>query len=217
MNRVNKKHIRSLMVAAVLLSGCTKMTSQSKNSGSLSSASVQQQQLPPVGLMSAEQILKSFVSVTGTQGTGLDSTPADDLIVSTYNTRSGSLPSVQTLDQTTGPMLISVTNIASSVCAKAVDSDIATGQAQAGQRLFFREMDFTKGISGQSANAITAGFGRLVRNAWRRDPSSTESATIASFVTDFSSGADMNDTAQTRLLAVSVCTAVLSSTDALTY
>lgn len=171
----------------------------------------------PVAFMSSEQMVKAMISATGTEGLGEMTDPADGLINDTYNARSGSLPSVQSLTQATGPTLIAVTNLASSVCAKAVDRDVATAEAQRDQRLFFRELDFSKGLAGQSSDAVTLAFERIARNAWRRDVTSEETEGILTFAQEFSNGVNATDIRQTRMLAVSICTAALSSVDALTY
>ncbi|HVK61602.1 MAG TPA: hypothetical protein VM432_08635 [Bdellovibrionales bacterium] len=169
-----------------------------------------------VALMSSEQILKAMISATGTESLGAP-TADDELISSTYTLRSGSLPSENSLKLATGPMLISVTNLASAVCNKAVNRDVATAEAQRASRLFFKEIDFSKGLSGQSSDSVTPAFERLARNAWRRDASNAEVDAIIEFAQEFSDGANANDPQQTRLMAVSICTAVLSSIDALTY
>ncbi len=170
----------------------------------------------PIALLSSEQILKTMLSATGTENAG-SPTPADDLILKTYAERSGSLPSEQGISQATGPMLISVANLASAVCAKAVANDKAISEANADTRLFFREVDFSKGLSAQSSSSVVVAFDRLARNSWRRDTTPDEQSVIATMASEFSTGADMTAPEQTTLLAVSVCTAVLSSIDALTY
>jgi hypothetical protein len=174
---------------------------------------------PPlgVGFMSSDQMVKAMIAATGTEGFGELTDSADDLIDRTYNDKTGMLPSVTNLHQATGPTLIAVTNLASTICAKAVDRDRAVGEAQKVNRLFFREMDFSKGLSGQSSDAVTSAFERLARNAWRHDANDQDLSDILSFAQEFSSGADGADPQQTRMLAISVCTAALSSIEALTY
>jgi hypothetical protein len=170
-----------------------------------------------IALLSSEQILKAMISAAGIESAGTP-TADDDLINTTYSTRAGSLPSDQNLKLATGPMLISVTNLASAVCAKAVNEEIALGQGQASSRNFFREMDFTQGLSAQPSNSVSLAFERLARNGWRREVTASEDASIVQFAQEFSTASgNLTDPAQTRLLAVSVCTAVLSSIDALTY
>ncbi len=185
--------------------------------GSSPASSTSDNSLPAVAFMSSEQILKTMISATATEGLGELTDPADDLINNTYMQRNGSLPSVNTLDQATGPTMMAVTNIASTVCAKAVDRDRATGEAQRGDRLFFNELDFSKGLSEQSSDGVTAAFARLARNAWRRDVNQDEVDTIITYAQEFSVGANATDPAQTRLLAIGVCTSVLSAIDTLTY
>lgn len=171
----------------------------------------------PIGLLSADQIVKAMISATGIEGLGELTDPADDLIDKTFNERSGSLPSVQNLSQVTGPMLIATTNLASAVCAKVVDRDRALGEDHREERLFFRELDFSKGLSSQSSEAVTIAFSRLARNAWRRDPTDEELDMMIAFAQEFTAEANLTSSDQTRLLAVSICTGVLSSIDTLTY
>jgi len=171
----------------------------------------------PVAVLSSEQLLKAMLSVTGTEGIEDNATAEDKLISSTYDERSGSLPSGQDLKLATGPMQISAANIASAVCAKAVDREREVAEDARERRLFFREMDFSKGLSAQNSNSVSMAFERLARNAWRRDVSDQEVDQIVEFAQEFSREASPTDVAQTRMLAISTCTAVLSSIDAITY
>lgn len=214
-----KTIFRTILVGgfAIAVANCARFASSNYFGSGESSLSSTQTKLPPVGLMSSDQMLKAMISVTGTEGLGELTDPADAAIDQTYTDRNGSLPSVQTLDQATGPTLISATNLASAVCAKAVDRDRATSEAQRDQRIFFREFDFSQGISAQSSDAVTMGFARLARNAWRRDTTADENEAIVTFAQEFSAGVNASDSAQTRMLAIGVCTAVLASVDALTY
>lgn len=188
-------------------------------SGSHSDGTVPEVAGPSMGVafLSSEQILKSMVSATGVEGLGELTTAADDAIDTTYRERTGSLPSLQNLNQATGPTLIAVTNLASQVCAKAVDRDRATSDANGDQRLFFREMRFNSGLGAQTSDAVTKAFERLARNSWRRTVASEDLDNITTFAQEFSVGANTTDTQQTRNLAISICTAVVSSIDGLTY
>lgn len=218
---LNQQRVLSLLGCGVVMltmgMNCARFDGASSGSGTASPVDGSSVAAPPVAFMSSEQMLKTMISVTGTEGLGELTDPADDLISSTYAQRNGSLPSVNSLDQATGPTMISVTNVASAVCAKAVDRDRASGEAQRDDRLFFREVDFSKGLSAQSSDAITIPFERIARNAWRREVSQEELDGILTFAQEFSANANATDPVQTRLLAVSVCTAVLSGIDALTY
>lgn len=170
----------------------------------------------PVALLTSEQILKTMLSATGTENAGAP-TAADELILATYTERSGSFPSEQAITGATGPMLISVANLASAVCAKAVANDKAISESSRASRLFFRETDFSQGLSAQASNSMVSAFNRLARNSWRRDTTADEQALAANLETEFSAGANLTDANQTSLLATSMCTVVLSSIDALTY
>lgn len=205
-----------LLSSVVLGFNCSGFQSNSELSGNPALFG-SQEAAPPIGFLSAEQTIKAMISVTGTEGLGELTDPADDLINSTFGERSGSLPSSNDIYQATGPTLIAAANLASVVCAKAVDRDRAIGDGQAQDRLFFREFAFSAGLGTQSSDSVTGAFDRLARNAWRRDPTVDEISQIVSFAQQFSSGVSASDPAQTRLLAVSLCTAALASIDALTY
>ena len=211
-------YLASFAVLLVLGQNCSRFDlDQGAGSGAPSAVGAAGEAAPSVALLSSEQMLKAMISVTGTEGLGELTDPADDLVNTTYNLRNGSLPSSNTLDQATGPTMISVANIASTVCAKAVDRDRATGEAQRDERLFFRELDFSSGLSAQSSDSVSIPFARLVRNAWRRDPTQEELDDIVTFAQEFSVGANATDPMQTRNLALGICTAVLSGIDSLTY
>lgn len=205
---------------AVLFSlgmNCSRFETDARGVGSFSSSASKDVAQPPVAMMSAEQILKAMISATATEGLGELTDPADDKIDAEFRQRSGSLPSVNSLDQATGPTMMAVTNIAAAVCAKAVDRDRATGEAQRGDRIFFNDFDFSAGLSAQSSDGVALAFARLARNAWRRDATQEEVEAIITYAQEFTAGAAADDETQTRLLAVGICTAVLSSIDSLTY
>jgi hypothetical protein len=209
-------YLSVLLVASMLLGfNCSGFAPVGDMQGQNSLSSVTDPGIP-IALLSSEQILKTMLAATGTENAG-SPTPADDLILKTYTERSGSLPSEQGLSQATGPMQISVANLASAVCAKAVANEMAIAESSRDSRLFFREFDFSKGLDSQSTAAIVSGFDRLARNSWRRDTTDAEKTLISNFATEFSTGANQTDPAQTSLIATSICTIVLSSIDALTY
>lgn len=211
--------ILGLTIASAANFGCSKMQSSTSSGGESSSSSLggAKEKAPKAAFMSSEQMLKTMISTTGGEGLGELTDPADDLIQSTYQLRTGALPSSQSLSMATGPTLISAANVAAAVCAKAVDRDRATAEAQRDSRLFFKEFDFSLGLAAQDSSAVTKAFTRLARNSWRRSVEKTETDAIVDFAQEFSSGASATDAKQTRFLAISVCTAVLSSIDGLTY
>ncbi len=204
----------SLLITSALIgvncSGFKATADGSGDFGSLGGADKEMQ----VGFLSSEQMLKSMISVAGVESLGDVATPDDSAIDMTYQQRAGSLPSVQNLTAATGPTLIAVTNLASTVCNKSVNNDIAAGSPT--DRLFFQEVNFNAGLN-QGAAAFVPGFERIARNAWRRDPTADEIGYIQGFASEFADGANLTDKEQARLLAVSICTSVLSSMDALTY
>ncbi len=209
------KTIIFCLAAMIALPGCSGF--KAKAGGVIASLGFGDKPHPPVAFMSSEQMLKTMISSTGGEGLGEVTSPADDLIESTYMERTGSLPSIPSLYQANGPTMIAAANLASSVCAKAVDKDRTTAFADRDERMFFREIDFTLGPSNVSPDGVNQSFERLARNAWRRAPTSAETGVINTFVKEFTAGQSGSDPNQTRLLAIGLCTAALSSLDALTY
>jgi hypothetical protein len=204
----------SLLITSALIGvNCSGFKASSDGSGEFGSLGGADKEMQ-VGFLSSEQMLKSMISVAGVESLG-DVTTADDAAIdATYQQRAGSLPSVQNLTAATGPTLIAVTNLASTVCNKAVNNDIAAGSPT--DRLFFQEVNFSGGLS-QGAAAFLPGFQRVARNAWRRDATQDEIGFMQGFASEFADGANMTDPVQSKLLAISMCTSVLSSMDALTY
>ncbi len=184
--------------------------------GVASSASTTEEVQLPIALLSSEQIFKSMISVSGIVSADNSSDQADALIMSTYRDRSGTLPSGQDLRLMTAPMLVSVTNLASAICAKLVAQESAITDASS--RLYFREFNFASGPSSVSDQALVAAAGRMARNFWRRDIKGEELDAVTSIMrTDFLAEANGTAPAETRSLAIGTCTAMLSSMDALVY
>jgi hypothetical protein len=209
--------IAVIAVLSVMGMNCSRFDSTASSSGASAVGLGSGEEPMPVALLSSEQLLKAMISATGTEGLGELENPADDLIRQTYEERSGSLPSGQDLKLATGPTLVSITNLASAVCAKAVDRDRSSGESQGQDRLFFREFDFSKGAEAQSDASVQLAASRLARNSWRRDPVEAETAAFVEFAAEFKAQAAAGSIDETRRLAISVCTAVLSSFDAITY
>lgn len=172
----------------------------------------------PIALLSAEQILKAMIAVTGIESADNPDDPADDLILSTYAQRSGSLPAGQDLRLMTAPMMVSVANLASAVCAKMVDREITVPDGNAGVRLFFREVAFSQGPAAITDEAARLAATRMARNFWRRDITAAELTLIADTMRgEFLTGVNGSASAETRAFALGMCTAMLSSLDTIVY
>ncbi len=203
-------------VSCVIGFNCGRFEKHGSGAGVATSASTTDEVQLPIALLSAEQIFKSMISVSGVVSADDTSNPADELIISTYRNRSGTLPSGQDLRLMTAPMIVSVTNLASAICAKLVDQERAT--VDESTRLYFKEFNFAAGPSSVSESALGAAAGRMARNFWRRDIKSEELDAVNSIMrTDFLAEATGTSSVETRNLAIGTCTAMLSSMDALVY
>lgn len=173
----------------------------------------------PLGLLTSEQILKSMVSVTGVEHADDKLDSNDDDIMQTYAERNGSLPSTQGVEGINGPLLVSVSNIAGSVCAKLVNKE---KNLQAANRIYFKEVDFSQGLSQFNLAVLNAVTPRMARSFWARELKVQEQSAINSIMLNDYITADTNtggltNTQKSELFAVSLCTAMLSTFDMLVY
>jgi hypothetical protein len=172
----------------------------------------------PLGLLTSEQILKSMVSVTGVEHADDKLDSSDDVIMSTFIERNGSLPATQGIEGINGPLLVSTSNIAGSVCSKLVNKEKVL---QSGSRIYFKEVDFTQGLSQFNANGLNVITARMARSFWARDLKVQEQSAINSIMLNDYINADTNggltNAQKSELFATSLCTALLSSFDMLVY
>lgn len=163
----------------------------------------------PYALLSAEQVFKSYSSVTGvapTQG-----------ITQDYNNRQAVLASSFNLKTVTSPMLIAATNLGSSFCFELITREMAL---QANQRAFFTAIDFTRGIASVTDSAFQSSIQNMSYAFWGRSPNSQESVILneerESFANDFTA-AEAGNRNSTRELMLFSCTAMLVSFDTISF
>ncbi len=194
----------------------------------LTSATSEKPELP-VMMLTSEQQFKNMLSVTGiesaTTSGDLDSTSADTIssardpldmeIAQSYETRKGSLPSVQDLSLMNGPQLVSTTNLSLSVCNKLYDRESNLAPES---RNFFNEINLLATPDKISGAALDAASTRMSRSFWNRNIASDELAQIRQvMLSEYGSSPSDTPINQTRLFLVGLCSAMLSSFDALVY
>lgn len=171
-----------------------------------------------ISVLSAEQLLRSMASVTGVKNITNLADQDDVLINNTFRQRSGALPVTKDLDVISGPMMVSIANLAGAVCVKMVKEEKANTNAS--ERRFFKEFDFTLGPNAISSSGFQSTAKRLARGFWGREATAEELSDISSVMLgDFVSGAAANRTAtdRTQDLANGLCVAMLSSFDAIVH
>lgn len=175
-----------------------------------------------VGLLTSEQILKSFSSMlalkydnTEYHGTNQSALNPDNLIVDTYKERSGTFPVEKNLEKMTGPQLISVTNLAAAFCNKLV---IVEKETDGASRRFFGEIDFNAGSDQISSNTLVSVAGKFSRILYSRDLTDAEAAAVdLHMMGEFQSEIDRSAAASSTEVAIGLCTAMLSALDVLVY
>jgi hypothetical protein len=163
----------------------------------------------PYALLSAEQVFKSMASVTGTA--------PDGTIMGEYNNRSSVLGVGNDLNLVTSPMMLGVTNLASTFCNGTIGRE--AGQT-VDLRKLFSQVDFGKPIANVNDSVFQSTVERIGKSFWGRSPSSEESAALAEAKTEFVSALTDNEKSQansTRNLMLFTCTAMLSSFDSISF
>ena len=165
---------------------------------------------PQFALLMADQIFRGMLSTTGI------ATPSA-AVLTAYNARKTSLADVSTLSSANGPMMVALTNLAGEVCLQAVTEEKALTAAQ---RQLFIGVDFNLGPASINDAGLTSTIGALGRSILGREPAAQEVTDLKAYANGFVaslSAANRTARAQTDLLTVSMCAAVLSSLDAWSY
>lgn len=163
----------------------------------------------PYALLSAEQVYKSMVALTGTE--------SNPRTMNEYNARQSVLSSSFDLKTITSPMLISITNLASVFCNETLAREVAL---QSGQRKFFGNVDFAKGVKSLDPASYTSAIDKLSGAFWGRSPSSDEAQVLNESREDFVSALNATEVASaisSRNLMLFTCTGMLSSFDSYSF
>lgn len=165
----------------------------------------------PQSLLTSEQVYESNMNLTGQKET------VTNAQLQEFTRRSGSFSVSSDLSKINAPMLIALTSFNGEVCNGLVQKEQALA---ADQRQFFQNVNFGGAIGLLSSADYLAVVSRLSNSFIGRAPSSEEVNLFGQFRTDFIAtipAANVNQTAQTRALILSTCTALMSSFDVYTY
>lgn len=160
----------------------------------------------PFSLMTASQTYQSMLNVTGLNGAAVGRTE--------FTARSGALSESDSLNAVNGPLLLGATSIAGEICGDRADAEAG---AAAESRRLFSDLNFAQTIAQNGTAKFQASAARLASVFLARNIRPEESTLVAQFVEEFKNGAASDSTAQTKGLAIGLCTAMLSSFDAITY
>jgi hypothetical protein len=127
-----------------------------------------------------------------------------DQTVQMYETKKSSISSTGSANTITAPMMMAIANIAGEVCNDLIEQEIALG------RRIFVDVDFTAN-SLPTSPVLMDSIARLSLSCWQRQPTSTEVSMLMSMLDSVGS----TEAQASRKSALMLCTAVLSSLDAL--
>lgn len=122
-----------------------------------------------------------------------------------YDDKKGSISTYGTANSITPPMMMAITSIAGEVCADVIDKEIAQGGR------IFSGIDLSSSSlpsNSQLGNAIS----NLALSCWRGNETSDEKALLLDMV---NSSVGVSEAGASKKAALLLCTAMLSSLDAL--
>lgn len=163
----------------------------------------------PYALLSAEQVLKSFSSVTKVAINGP--------IMNEYNARNTILSPNNDLKQSTAPMLVAISNLAGQFCEETLNQEV--GMAAASRR-FYNNVDFSRNIASVGDAQFVDAVNRLGLSFWGRAPGADELSLLQAARTEFLNAlntTERNATASSRNLMLFTCTGMLASFDSYTF
>lgn len=163
----------------------------------------------PYALLSAEQTLASMLKVTNVAIT--------TAITTEYTTRYGALAGGNKLTLANSPLMLSVTSLAGQVCGTLVAQEAALPAAD---RAFYMGVNFAAAVSGMDETALVSSIRGMARSFWGRNENSAEFLLLKKFKSDFEK--DLSETERTQAASTSnfligLCSAMLSSVDAISY
>lgn len=173
-------------------------------------ASPHEEKMSGLAVLTSEQILTSFTQMTGVK-------IPQSAVIDFYVARSSTLPERSELSAVTAPLLLNVTNIASMFCIQLYDQEVSK---PAKDRLYLEAFDPAKGPA-QIADTMLAEIVRkMARNFWGRNENAEELLAFKDFYVEYLAAltaAEKISPLQSRGAFVGVCSAALSSLDAITY
>jgi hypothetical protein len=164
----------------------------------------------PIALLSAEQTLQSMLNVTN-----VATAPAS--VLTEYNTRYGALAAGNDLSMANAPLMLSSTSLAGEVCNSMITNERAMAAAD---RAFFGSVNFNAGISTMSDDVVKASIRGMARSFWGRNETQDEQVLLLSYKLEFTDALAANARTQAASSAnfmTALCSAMLSSLDAITY
>jgi hypothetical protein len=196
-------------VLSVVGFNCSPSKMYSLGSSSNDSSSVSKSEDLPYALLNADQALSSMLNVTG-------QSVSSAAVRNEFNIRNSAFAVNSYLSSMNAPMLLSATSLAGEVCNSLVTTERAAGATRA----FFTGVNFATGPSTITVGSYEAVLDKFSQKVWARDLSDTETKLFSDYRTEYLATltpAEQTQAAKTTAFYMSVCSAFLSSFDALIF
>jgi hypothetical protein len=167
----------------------------------------------------SENVLQNMASVTGLSVTTVNKDLLDFFFGPGFSNNNVSATGAKARISASGkatsvnaPMWMSITNLAGEFCSALVAKERVVGAP----RVFFNQIDFTKKMSEQSAEAVGDSIGRMARAFWARNETLVEKNLLITSMNDEFTTKAVADTELVNLSKGMIygCTVMLSSLDA---
>ena len=194
---------------SVVMLNCSPSKMYSLGSSSNESNSVSKSEDLPYALLNADQALSSMLNVTGQRVSSVG-------VRNEFNIRNSAFAVNSYLSSINAPMLLSATSLAGEVCNSLVIAERAAGAT----RSFFTGVNFNAAPSTISVGSYGAVLDKFSQKVWARELNDKETKLFSDYHKDYLvslTPAEQGQAAKTSAFYMSVCSAFLSSFDALIF
>jgi len=188
----------------------SKRAGENSSSSSLGESIFDAPKRSPYTLMTSHQLFQSMLNVTGQSGSASGNQKAE------YNARTGALADNDRLTSINAPLQMAATSLAGEVCIGLIAQEEALTMPL---RRVLASVDFTQAPSQNGGAKFVDVVNKMANSFWGRDPKSTELQLLNEYYADFVAGipeGQVTQASQTRALYLGLCSAMLSSFDAMT-
>lgn len=151
----------------------------------------------------SKQTLESMMSLLGLTAADINKTTVNGEV----NLRRGLLASRNDINLVNSPAVIAITSLASVVCEQAYIKE------KNGQKDIFKFIDFTKGPKAYGKTGAINTYISMADRFWMRTPTDQELKHFTETMNEYFGGlseAERNDAAESKNLAIFICTGMLS-------
>lgn len=164
----------------------------------------------PIAVLSVSQMLTSMLSATNMK--------PNNVIKGEYSGRYAMLADGNEIDLINPPLLLSATSVAAAICAESFDKEY--NMENPADRYVFKSFDLSKSAKSLTDEEFAKGVREVARIFWSRNETAEELKYLQAYRTEFMADPTNEPLSKFRLwrnFGLSLCAAMLSSMEAITY